>query len=232
MKKNALIAVLGLIAIISVINLFTGWFTLSKKERIAEEALSQKKDTVDLTKYLNKIDSTIHGKFEQKEGEIVNNYVTKKYITYVQDTLAPALNIATSKIDELTRAKFLLEGQLKATKVELDVNKKAKVFYESKYMQIVSNVADSTIDYKYNAVVDVVKYKDRKWLLGKENTYIDISSPDKNMKINGVEHFKKRIDVKPKRFGFGIQAGYYYVPSANQFYPGFGVGISYNLIRL
>lgn len=232
MKKNALIAVLGLIAIVLVVNLLTGWFTLSKKERIATETLSQKKDTVYLTKYLNKIDSTTHGKFEQKEGEIVNNYVTKKYITYVQDTLAPALNIATNKIDELTRAKFILEGQLRASRVELDANKKAKIFYESKYMQIVSNVADSTVDYKYNAIVDVVKFQDRKWLLGKEDTYVDISSPDKNMKINGVEHFKKRIEVKPKRFGFGIQAGYYYIPVANQFYPGFGVGISYNLIRL
>jgi len=231
MKKNAFIAILVLAVIGLTANLFTGWFKPSKDERIVSD-YKKKKDSIDLRVWMNKVDSTLHGKFEEKEGEVIENHITKKYITYVSDTLAPALNIAQDKIDELTRAKFVLEGQLKATKTELDANKKARVFYENKYMQIVSNTADSTIDYKYNAIVDVVKYQDRKWLFGKEKTYIDISSPDKNMKINGVEHFKKNIDVRPKRFGVGIQAGYYYIPGANQFYPGFGFGVSYNLIRL
>ncbi|AZA49745.1 hypothetical protein EG346_16850 [Chryseobacterium carnipullorum] len=228
MKNKAVIAILALIILALVANLIGGWFTLSKKDHIAEES-EKNIDTIYLNTYVNPKDSTTHGKFEQKEGEVVKNYITKNYMTYVSDTLAPALNIAKEKIDELTRAKFTLEGQLKASKIQRE---KDRVYYENKYLQIVSNVQDSTVDYKYNAIVDVVKYQDRKWLLGKENTYIDISSPDKNMKINGVEHFKKRIDVKPKRFGLGIQAGYYYVPAANQFYPGFGVGLSYNLIRL
>lgn len=232
MKKNALIAVLGLVTIALVANLFGDWFTLSKRERVANEVLKEQRDTLIIEKWLNPIDSTTHGTFEEKEGEIVNNYVTKNYMTYVQDTLAPALDIATNKINELTRANLILEGRLKATKTELDENKKARVFYQNKYIQVVSNTADSTIDYKYNAIVDVVKYNEKKWLLGDEKTYIDISSPDKNLKINGVEHFKKRLDVKPKKWGIGIQGGYYYVPAANQFYPGFGIGISYNLIRL
>jgi len=228
MKKNLVITILVLAVIVLVANLFKGWFIPSKNDRIADE-YNRKRDSTMLHTWMNRVDSTLHGNFKQKEGEVINNYVTEKYMTYVQDTLAPALNIATEKIDELTRAKFNLEGQLKASK---DQREKDRVFYENKYMQIVSNTLDSTIKYKYNAIVDVVKYQDRKWLLGKENTYIDISSPDNNMKINGVEHFKKRIDVRPKRFGLGIQAGYYYAPAANQFYPGFGIGISYNLIRL
>ena len=228
MKKNLIITILVLAVVVLVANLFSGWFIPSKNDRIAEESRS-KRDSVMLSAWMNRVDSTLHGTFKQQEGEVVNNYVTKKYMTYVQDTLAPALNIATEKIDELTRAKFILEGQLKASKEQRE---KDRIFYENKYMQIVSNTVDSTLNYKYNAVVDIVKYNERKWLLGKENTYIDISSPDKNMKINGVEHFKKRIEVRPKRFGFGIQAGYYYVPAANQFYPGFGLGVSYNLIRL
>ena len=231
MKNKALIAILALIIVALVANLIGGWFTLSKNDRIAAESV-EKQDTIYLTKWISPKDSSSHGTFKQKEGEVIKNYITKNYMTYVQDTLAPALDIATSRIEELTRTKLTLEGQLKAFKTELDANKKARIFYENKYMQIVSNTGDSTIDYKYNAIVDVVKYQDRKWLLGKENTYIDISSPDKNMKINGVEHFKKRIDVKPKRFGLGIQAGYYYVPAANQFYPGLGIGVSYNFIRL
>lgn len=228
MKKNAFIAILVLAVIVLAANLFTGWFTLSKNDRIVEGS-KHKKDSIALYTWMNRVDSTLHGKFEEKEGELIQNHVTKNYNTYVQDTLAPALNIATEKIDELTRAKFILEGQLKASKEQRE---KDRIYYENKYMQIVSNTADSTINYKYNAIVDVVKYNEKKWLLGPEKTYIDISSPDKNMKINGVEHFKKRIDIKPKKIGFGIQAGYYYIPGTNQFYPGFGVGVSYNLIRL
>lgn len=232
MKKNIILTLVSLLCIILIANLLGGWFTLNKNDRIAAESGKIVPDSIDLKKNINPVDSTTHGNFTEKEGEIINNYVTKEYVTYVSDTLAPALNIAKEQIDELTRAKFTLEGQLKAARTEIDINKKARVFYESKYLQVVSNVQDSTIDYKYNALIDVVKYKDRKWLFGKENTYIDISSPDKNMKINGVEHFKKRIDVKPKKFGLGVQAGYYYVPAANQFYPGLGVGLSYNFLRL
>lgn len=228
MKKNAFLAILVLAVIGLTANLFR-WFTLNSNERAGRESKEPLRDTIYLTKYVNPKDSTTHGKFVEKEGEIIQNNITKNYMTYVSDTLAPALNIAQEKIDELTRAKFTLEGQLKASKIQRE---KDRIYYQNKYLQIVSNTADSTIDYKYDAVVDVVKYSDRKWLFGKENTYIDISSPDKNMKINGVEHFKKRIDVKPKRFGLGIQAGYYYVPASNQFYPGFGVGVSYNFIRL
>lgn len=228
MKKNAFIAILVLAVIVLAANLFTRWFRLSENDRIVEDS-KHKKDSIALYTWMNRIDSTLHGKFEEDQGELIQNHITKNYNTYVQDTLAPALNIAAEKIEELTRAKFILEGQLKASK---DQREKDRVYYENKYMQIVSNTADSTIDYKYNAIVDIIKYNERKWLLGPEKTYIDISSPDKNMKINGVEHFKKRVDIKPKKIGFGIQAGYYYIPGANQFYPGFGVGISYNLIRL
>ncbi|MEN5308736.1 hypothetical protein ABE425_14565 [Chryseobacterium cucumeris] len=228
MKKNAFIAILVLAVIVLAANLFTGWFTLSKNDRIVEDS-KHKKDSIALYRWMNRVDSTLHGKFEENQGELIQNHITKNYNTYVQDTLAPALNIATEKIDELTRAKFILEGQLKASKEQRE---KDRIYYENKYMQIVSNTADSTINYKYNAIVDVVKYNEKKWLLGPEKTYIDISSPDKNMKINGVEHFKKRIDIKPKKIGFGLQAGYYYIPGTNQFYPGFGVGVSYNLIRL
>ena len=232
MKKNAFIAVLVLLVIVLTANIFKGWFTLSKNDRIVAESTKKERDTIYLDRWISRKDSTTHGTFKQKEGEKLENNVSPQTKSYVSDTLAPALNIAAEKINELTRAKFTLEGQLKATKVELDENKKAKVFFQNKYLQIVSNVADSTIDYKYNAVIDIVKYQEKKWLLGKENTYVDISSPDKNLKINGVEHFKKRIDVKPKKWGIGIQAGYYYVPASNQFYPGFGIGVSYNFIRL
>ncbi|MDV3685265.1 hypothetical protein CMU45_02585 [Elizabethkingia anophelis] len=231
MKKNLLIAILGISVIVLIANLFQGWFTLDKNERIAKETLKPDQSPPPVDKISNPIDSTTAGKFEEKKGEIINNYVTNKYMTYVQDTLTPAYKIKTEQIQELTRAKMVLEGQLKAAKVEIDDNKKARTYYENKYIQIVSNEADSTINYRYNAIVDIVKYNERKWLLGKDRTYIGISSPDKNLKINGVEHFRKQIDIKNKPWGLGAQLGYYYVPASNQIYPAFGIGISYNFLR-
>ncbi|EPM1459851.1 hypothetical protein RG089_003046 [Elizabethkingia anophelis] len=231
MKKNLLIAILGISVIVLIANLFQGWFTLDKNERIAKETLKPDQSPPPVDKIPNPIDSTTAGKFEEKKGEIINNYVTNKYMTYVQDTLTPAYKIKTEQIQELTRAKLVLEGQLKAAKVEIDENKKARTYYENKYIQIVSNEADSTINYRYNAIVDIVKYNERKWFLGKERTYIGISSPDKNLKINGVEHFRKQIDTKSKPWGLGAQLGYYYVPTSNKIYPAFGIGISYNFLR-
>ncbi|WP_411898600.1 hypothetical protein [Elizabethkingia bruuniana] len=231
MNKNLLIAILGISVIVLVGNLFQNWFTLDRNERVARESVNANPVPPPLDKKRNPIDSTTIGTFSEKKGEIINNYVTKEYMVYVQDTLTPAYNIKTEQIQELTRAKMVLEGQLKATKIELDENKKARIYYENKYIQIVSNEADSTLDYRYNAIVDIVNYNERKWWLGKEKSFIGISSPDKNLKINGVEHFKKQIEIKNKPWGLGAQLGYYYAPAANQFYPAFGIGISYNFLR-
>ncbi|MDV3669187.1 hypothetical protein CMU39_14270 [Elizabethkingia anophelis] len=231
MNKNLLIAILGISVIVLVGNLFQNWFTLDKDERIGKETVNANPIPPPLGKKINPIDSTTMGTFSEKKGEIINNYVTKEYMVYVQDTLTPAYKIKTEQIQELTRAKMVLEGQLKATKIELDENKKARIYYENKYIQIVSNEADSTVDYRYNAIVDIVNYNERKWWLGKEKSFIGISSPDKNLKINGVEHFKKQIEIKNRPWGLGAQLGYYYAPASNQFYPAFGIGISYNFLR-
>ncbi|AQX08018.1 hypothetical protein [Elizabethkingia ursingii] len=231
MNKNLLIAILGISVIVLVGNLFQNWFTLDRNERVAKETVKANPVPPPLDKKTNPIDSTTIGTFAEKKGEIINNYVTNEYMVYVQDTLTPAYKIKTEQIQELTRAKMVLEGQLKATKIELDENKKARVYYENKYIQIVSNESDTTVDYRYNAIVDIVNYNERKWWLGKEKSFIGISSPDKNLKINGVEHFKKQIEIKNKPWGLGAQLGYYYAPAANQFYPAFGIGISYNFLR-
>lgn len=231
MNKNLLIAILGISVIVLIGNLFQNWFTLDRNERVAKESVNANPVPPSLDKKTNPIDSTTMGTFSEKKGEIINNYVTKEYMVYVQDTLTPAYKIKTEQIQELTRAKMVLEGQLKATKIELDENKKARIYYENKYIQIVSNESDSTVNYRYNAIVDIVNYNERKWWFGKEKSFIGISSPDKNLKINGVEHFKKQIEIKNKPWGFGAQLGYYYAPAADQFYPAFGIGISYNFLR-
>ena len=181
--------------------------------------------------YIYPKDSTTHAVFEEREGQIINNNITKNYMSYVEDTLAPALKIAVSKIDELTRVKAKLEGELKAEKMTVNETTKEKTFYKNKYLSIVTDQRDSTLQYSYNAEINIVKYDEKKSFLSKSKTYIDISSPDKNFKINGVENFKKEIYIKPRRFGLGLQAGYYYSPELDRFVPGVGIGVSYNLFK-
>ena len=64
MKKNAFIAILVLAVIVLVANLFRGWFTLSKNDRIVAES-SLKHDTVYIDKWLNPKDSTTHGTYRK-----------------------------------------------------------------------------------------------------------------------------------------------------------------------
>lgn len=120
---------------------------------------------------------------------------------------------------------------MKAVKMELDANKKEKYYYQNKYLSLVSIPADTVIQYKYNAVIDVAEYEKKDGLFGKKKRFIDISSPDPNFKINGVERFRKEITVPVKRWGVGLQGGYYFIPRLGRFEPGVGIGLSYNIFR-
>ncbi|TDX83999.1 hypothetical protein [Epilithonimonas xixisoli] len=233
MRKNVIIAVLLLLATVLILNTVFGWFTLSEDERLMKDYENPKNDTITLEKHITK-DSTIYVKYTPNMGELVQNNVTKKYNTYVYDTLAPALKIATNKINELQQIKASLEGTVKSQKSEIDKEKNRSVFYKDKYFSAVSKTdtaGNSTLDYKYNAQIDIISELKKKHLLSKEVQEVSITSPDKNLKINGVEHFKKNISIPPKRFGIGIQAGYYLIPESGKIVPAVGVGASYNLLN-
>lgn len=233
MKKNLLI--IGLIFLITalVLNMFYGWFTMNKQEKIANEVLKPNNDTITLREYITK-DSTIYVKYEPNLGQLLQNNVTPKTNNYISDTLAPALKIAASKIKEFQQVKAKLEGNVQSLKSELDKEKNRTTFYKDKYFTATTKtdtLGNSLMAYNYNAQLDIVTEAKRKNFLSKEVQTIYISSPDKNMKINNVEHFKKDISIPPKKWGLGIQVGYYYVPEKNSLTPGVGLGLSYNLIR-
>lgn len=230
MSKNWLIAILIAVCTILVLNTFFGWFKTSDDKKVLDEFLTGKTDTVFIEKWIDK-DSVSHVKFEPNKGHIIDNKVSQHYMSYVRDTLAPALKIANEKISELTRINANLSGELKVKKYQLDDQNFKRAYYENKYLSIVTDEKDSTVKYSYNAKLDIVNYSEKKGLFGKRKDYVDISSPDKNFKINGVEHFKKEILIAPNKFGVGVQVGYHYNPHTNSFSPSIGLGLSYNFIR-
>lgn len=229
MKKNLLITVLVFLAIVLLLNTIFGWFTPSKKEILADEYSKPKTDTIRLEYHS---DSTIV-KYMPNVGQSPANNITKNYRTYVYDTLAPALKIATGKISELQQIKATLEGTVNAQKIIIDNQKNRLTYYNGKYFSATTKtdtVGNSDLDYKYQAQLDIVT-EDKSKLWGKEKQEVTITSPDKNFRINGVEHFKKEIFIPTKRFGLGLQTGYYFVPETGKFVPAIGVGFSYNLFR-
>lgn len=229
MKKNIIISVLVFLAIVLLLNTIFGWFTPSKKEILADEYSNPKTDTIRLEYHS---DSTIV-KYVPNVGQIPANNITKNYRTYVYDTLAPALKIATGKISELQQIKATLEGTVNAQKIIIDNQKNRLTYYNGKYFSATTKtdtIGNSDLDYKYQAQIDIVT-EDKSKLWGKEKQEVTITSPDKNFRINGVEHFKKEIIIPTKRFGLGLQTGYYFVPETGKFTPAIGVGFSYNLLR-
>lgn len=229
MKKNIIISVLVFLAIVLLLNTIFGWFTPSKKEILADEYSNPKTDTIRLEYHS---DSTIV-KYMPNVGQSPANNITKNYRTYVYDTLAPALKIANEKISELQQIKATLEGTVNAQKIIIDNQKNRLTYYKDKYFTATAKtdtIGNSVLDYKYNAQLDIVT-EDKSKLWGKEKQEVTITSPDKNFRINGVEHFKKEIFIPTKRFGFGLQTGYYFVPETGKFEPAIGVGLSYNLFR-
>lgn len=228
--NNILIGILVFIIALLALNTLEGWFTFSEKEKIVNESKIEKPVLPDVEIYTSAIDSTIHASIKENKGIDPKNYVTNKYYSYVSDTLAPALKIKMNEVKELTQVKAKLEGELKAAKIEVDKNKNKTYYYNSRYFSATAKDGDSSLQYSYNAELNLTKYEKRKSFFKDKKTYIDISSPDKNLKINGVENFTKDITIPPTKFGIGVQAGYG-INSELKIAPYIGVGLSYNLIR-
>ncbi|MBD8081121.1 hypothetical protein [Chryseobacterium caseinilyticum] len=230
MKNKIIIISLIFVIAVLVLNSFYSWVNLSPEEKLVDEINNPKTDTI---RIVYNSDSTIV-KYLPNVGQNPVNNITRNYNTYVSDTLGPALKIAKEDIFELQQVRAKLEGTVKSQKSEIDLQKTKVVFYQDKYFSAktkTDTVGNSTIDYKYNAQIDIVTTKKKKNLFAKDVQEVSITSPDKNLRINGVEHFKKDVSLPSRRFGIGIQAGYYYVPEIGRAVPGVGVGLSYNPIK-
>lgn len=204
---------------------------ISEYQKAVDKPLSEQ---VPKVIYISKKDSTTHIQKEVIQSKEISNAISKEYHSYVSDTLAPALKIATERIDELIRIKAKLEGELKATKIELAENKSQRIYYENKYLSIITHTDSlgnpQDLKYTYNAEINVAHFSQRKNFWSKERNYIDVSSPDKNFKINGLENYKKEIYIRPKNVGLGVQLGYG-MDRNGDFLPYVGLGVSWNLIK-
>lgn len=227
MKKNIIIAILAVLLAVCL------WF-LMKKPKHKESIVTRSNPPKTQIIYTDK-DSAQHLQQKVVPTPEISQSITNNYHTFVSDTLAPALKIATEKTNELTRIKARLEGELQATKMEITKEKTERVYYENKYLSIVTESdtlgKPKNLKYQYNAELNIAHFSKRKNFFSKEEHFIDVSSPDKNFKVNGLEHFQKQIIIRPKSVGIGFQAGYGFSQEMKPM-PYLGFGVSWNLIRL
>ena len=139
---------------------------------------------------------------EKTPSNDASEVLSKDYITYVNDTLVKALNKGLAykvQVQNLTKINAQLKDSLSKKDVVINTVNKDVISWKTKYIEIESNVKDSTVKYRYNAQLDIVDYSKKTTLFGARKQYIAVSSPDKNLKINNVENFTKDIKT-PKDF--------------------------------
>ena len=100
--------------------------------------------------------------------------------------------------------------------------------YRDKWVWIKTRVKNGYFNTQYEILdsITIAEYTKKKWFLGKETTYIDISSSNPNTKILNAQNY--RLNKRDKRFGFGPFAGVIY---DTQLRPVLGVGVFYNLFK-
>lgn len=149
----------------------------------------------------------------------------------LMDSIARVIKVKDSRITELLTAKATLEGEVKAASVTVDSLKNRTYNFVTPFLRARFAERDSSLRYRYNAKIGIVKYNKREGLFGPRYHYIDLSSNDPNMTINGMEQFTIRQENKVTPWGIGLQAGYYFEPESGTFRPAVGAGISYNILR-
>ena len=186
-----------------------------RKEKVKTET---KIDTVEVVRYVDKI-GKLHARVEDRAVATLKEApITESFKTYAIDTLAPALKIAADKITELTRVNAKLQGELVASRKTTDEYGNIAREFQGKYFKAVST--NDSLRYEYNAILDIVAYSKREWALGKEKKFIDISSPDPNFKVNGVQRFKKELTEFKTQFQAGFELGSMIAPRYGYIYSG------------
>jgi len=209
-----------IILLSALIGFGVGKFGFSIEDRKVKSKVETKVkyDTVEVVHYVDKF-GKLHGRIEDRAvATLKEAVITESFKTYAIDTLAPALKIAADKITELTRVNATLKGELAASRKTTDEYGNIAREFQSKYFKAIAT--NDSLKYEYDAVLDVVAYTKREWALGKEKKYIDISSPDPNFRVNGVQRFKKELTEFKTQFQAGFELGSMIAPRYGYIYSG------------
>lgn len=175
-------------------------------------------------------DSIKHTVFKEKIVETINEKQLAIGKSYA-DSLEKALKISIKKIDQVSKINAELVARLKLREFTQPNGDKV-LTHKDKYLNLNYYPNTDSVDFRYNIRLNEARHKDKKWLFGKTNHYIDVFSDDPRVQINGLNSYRIRGQPQ-KRWGIGIHAGYGVAVNNGvlQTTPVIGLGINYNLIN-
>lgn len=232
------LALAGIIILLSIALCFFMTQNNANKKRLAsmeqmDNGLDQRFEPVIDTIFqtiIHERDTTIL-KYQIIKRNQHNNVVESTINPSYLDSLTRALNVGKDAVTEVNRIVTQLNKKLhKKDLIIADLKNKetANTFHwKTKNADIIANLEDSTAIVKYDAKITVTDYsKKPNWFTSREY-YTAISTDDEDLKINGVQMYEQKANVKCSKIGIGIQTGYGAVYTDHQFklapYVGFGL---------
>lgn len=176
-----------------------------------------------------------HVIIDAKENTYSKDDVKGSKIEGLLDTTALTIGIQKKQILELTKVISRATANNLKAKYVIDSLKRRVSTYEDKYVKLTytPNISDSTagvFDFSYDAELMIVKYNKRKWFLAPNRAFIDISSKDPRMKIQGVDRFV--LEQRAKKFAVSLQAVSFYNGGDNTIGAGGGANIRFGRVNL
>lgn len=229
MKSKIIAIVLGVLLIVSLSYIARQEYNYKKREELLSTLIDNSGGNV-VEKHYQR-DSIIHTVYRDK---IIGNTTTEKELavgkSYV-DSLQTALKISIEKMEQVSKINAELTAKLQLKEAITDTGEKM-LSHTDKFLEMRYYPHTDSVDFRYNLKLNEVRYKDRKWLLGKTQHYVDVFSDDPRIKINGLNSY--RIRGQPQsRWGLGVHTGYGFQFGGNQIRasPIVGIGLNYNLIN-
>ncbi|MDM1138896.1 hypothetical protein [Empedobacter sp. R132-2] len=139
------------------------------------------------------------------------------------DSLEKALKISLNKIDQVTK----VNAELKA-KVQLKPNEANNLVYQDRWLKLNYNQDSNQVAVNYDVGLNIARYSDKSWFLGKKTNYIDVYSDDPRVTIKGLQTFRVE-EKKESPFSVGVQLGYGIYQQNNQIKTTPYVGLGLNL---
>lgn len=229
MKSKIIAIVLGVLLIVSLSYIARQEYNYKKREELLSTLIDNSGGNV-VEKHYQR-DSIIHTVYKDK---IIGNTTTEKELavgkSYV-DSLQTALKISIEKMEQVSKINAELTAKLQLKESVTDAGERM-LSHTDKFLEMRYYPHTDSVDFRYNLKLNEVRYKDRKWLFGKTNHYVDVFSDDPRVKINGLNSY--RIRGQPQsRWGLGVHTGYGFQFGGNQIRasPIVGIGLNYNLIN-
>lgn len=228
MKSKIIAIILGVLLIVSLSYIIRQEYEDRKSKELLSQLIETSEGNTIEKHYIR--DSVKHTIFRDKlvnTPEEKSLSIGKNYI----DSLQNALKISIDKMEQVSKINAELTAKLQLKEQVLDNGTKV-LAHSDKYLNLQYFPHSDSVDFRYNIKLNEVRYKQKKWLFGKNHHYIDVFSDDPRVQINGLKSYRIRGEP-PSRWGLGLHAGYgfHIAPNATlKPTPIVGLGINYNLI--